>query len=90
MFSWSKFSEAVEKYFQAAPGVSCIFGPMDAEIKARKAPVRRDRKKPVGEARRAEEVVEQEVDKQVLKDCLVLQPVPSLFTSGFHLCIAHS
>lgn len=83
-FSWLDFSDAVDKFFQPASGVSCILGPMDAEIKTRKAPMRREKRKPVGEARTADELVEQETDKQVLSE---FQDVHVLLVRISMLCV---
>lgn len=63
-FGWHALHATVPKWFKAAPGVSCMLGPMDVEAKVRKVAQRQSRR-PTGDVARPEELEQiQEQEKQ--------------------------
>lgn len=55
-FDWIALSQLASQYFSTAPGVACMLGPMNAEVKARKAPQQRAKKQPPGQLQTTQKV----------------------------------
>lgn len=65
-FQWEVLGTKLGKIFRAAPGISCMLGPLDhVQIKTRKVTQRQAKQRPTGEAARPEELHEiRENEKQ--------------------------
>ena len=64
-FQWEVLGSRLGRLFRAAPGVSCMLGPLDVVIKTRKVAQRQTKPRPTGEAARPEELHEiRENEKQ--------------------------
>ena len=55
-FDWTALSQLASRHFSSAPGVACMLGPMNAEVKARKAPQQRAKKQPPGQLQTTQKV----------------------------------
>ncbi|KAK9844620.1 hypothetical protein WJX74_004834 [Apatococcus lobatus] len=95
-FDWAALSQLASHHFCSAPGVACMLGPMNAEVKARKVPQQRAKKQPPGQLQTTQKVdVATEKDKDVKETDANMEEMWTVLKSVqeadfLELCVNHT